>query len=112
MAIRNVHEEGFYFGLELGNVIKEAMLWERKNVVAQDNAKELFSDREIQILKMICKEYKSKEIAEKLYINVRTVESHRKHVMDKTRTKNIIGVILYAIKMRSLQLMSYDNILK
>lgn len=98
MAIRNVHEEGFYFGLELGSVIKEALLWEKNNAINQVDPKSLFSVREMQIIKMICKEHKSKEIADKLFINVRTVESHRKHVMDKTGTKNIIGVILFALK--------------
>ncbi len=98
LAIRNVHEEGFYFGQELALVIKEAMLWENKNAINYDEPKDLFSERELQIIKMICKEYKSKEIADKLFINVRTVESHRKNVMDKCNAKNIIGVILFALK--------------
>ncbi len=98
LAIRNVHEEGFYFGQELALVIKEAMLWENKNAINYDESKDLFSERELQIIKMICKEYKSKEIADKLFINVRTVESHRKNVMDKCNAKNIIGVILFSLK--------------
>lgn len=98
LAIRSMHEEGFYFGLELGSVIKEAMLWENKNPVEVIQRKDLFSDRELQIIRMICKEMKSKEIAEKLFINIRTVESHRKHVMEKSNSKNFIGVILFALK--------------
>jgi len=98
LAIRNVHEEGFYFGQELSLVIKEAMFWENKNAINYDEPKDLFSERELQIIKMICKEYKSKEIADILFINVRTLESHRKNVMDKSNDKNIIGVILFALK--------------
>jgi two-component system response regulator DegU len=98
LALRNVYEEGFYFGLELGSVIKEAMLWEKNNAISYASSKSLFSERELQIIKMICKEYKSKEIADKLFINHRTVETHRKNVMDKCSAKNIIGVILYALK--------------
>jgi len=97
-AIRNVHEEGFYFGQELALVIKEAVLWENKNAIKYDETKDLFSERELQIIKMICKEDKSKEIADKLFINVRTVETHRKNVMERCGAKNIIGVILFAIK--------------
>lgn len=97
-ALMNVHEKGFYFGLELGTVIKEAMLWERSNSKVSINSKELLSEREKQIIKMICKEMKSKEIADKLFINIRTVESHRKHIMDKTDAKNFIGVVLYALR--------------
>ena len=98
LAIRSMHEEGFYFGLELGTVIKEALLWEVKNPVDVVNVRDLFSDRELQIIRMICKEMKSKEIADKLFINIRTVESHRKHVMEKSNSKNFIGVILFALK--------------
>jgi two-component system response regulator DegU len=98
LALRNVHEEGFYFGLELGSVIKEAMLWEKNNSIPNVISKNLFSERELQIIQMICKEYKSKDIADKLFINVRTVETHRKNVMDKCNAKNIIGVVLHALK--------------
>jgi len=97
-ALRNVYEEGFYFGLELGSVIKEAMLWEKNNSFPNVISKNLFSERELQIIQMICKEYKSKDIADKLYINVRTVETHRKNVMEKCQAKNIIGVVLHTLK--------------
>jgi len=98
IALRSVHEEGFYFGLELGTVIKEALLWEKKNPTEAGAIRELFSEREVQVLKMICKEKRSKEIAEAMFINIRTVESHRKHIMNKSNSKNIVGVILYALK--------------
>lgn len=107
LAIRSVHEEGFYFGIELGSVIKEAMLWEKKHPIKITTPRDLLSERELQIIKMICKEMKSKEIAEKLFINIRTVESHRKHIMDKTKAKNFIGVILYALKN---QIISIDEL--
>lgn len=56
------------------------------------------SDREIDILKMACAEFNSSEIADKLCINVRTVESHRKRIMEKTGSKNFIGSIIFALK--------------
>ena len=84
--------------MSLALVIKEAVLWENKNAIKYDETKDLFSERELQIIKMICKEDKSKEIADKLFINVRTVETHRKNVMERCGAKNIIGVILFAIK--------------
>ena len=108
-ALKNVHEKGFYFGLELGTVIKEAMLWEKHQPKKTPNSRELLSEREIQIIKMICKEMRSKEIADKLFINIRTVESHRNHIMDKTDSKNFIGVVLYALRNEILSLEDIYN---
>ena len=106
LAIRSLHERGFYFGLELGSVVKEAMLWESKNPLNVNQVTNKLSERELQIIKMICKEMRSKEIADKLFINIRTVESHRQNILDKTNSKNFIGVILFALKR---QLISFDD---
>lgn len=107
LAIRSIHEQGFYFGIELGSVIKEAMLWESKNPLNISITTDKLSERELQIIKMICKEMRSKEIADKLFINIRTVESHRKNILDKTHSKNFIGVILYALKH---QMISFEDL--
>jgi DNA-binding NarL/FixJ family response regulator len=102
IAIRSLHEKGFYYGLEIGAVIKEALLWESKNSLPESLSPDKLSERELQIIKMICKEMRSKEIADHLFINVRTVESHRKNILEKTNSKNFIGVILYAVKHKIL----------
>lgn len=54
--------------------------------------------REVEIIRMAAKEYNSGEIAAKLDINVRTVETHRKRIMAKTNCKNFIGVVIFALK--------------
>lgn len=108
MAIRSLHEQGFYFGLELGSVIKEALLRESINPSKYITPTEKLSERELQIIKMICKEMKSKEIADELFINVRTVETHRKNIIDKTHSKNFIGVILYALKHKIISYKEFD----
>ena len=54
------------------------------------------TDRELEILKLIIADFSSKEIAEKLFISIRTVETHRKHIMEKLHTKSIITLIHYA----------------
>jgi len=56
------------------------------------------TNREIEILELSITEMSSKEIAERLHISIRTVESHRVHIMEKTNSKNFIGSIVYAIK--------------
>lgn len=56
------------------------------------------TNRELEILKLIIKEYSSQEIADKLFISIRTVETHRKNIMDKLHTKSVVGLVHYAIQ--------------
>lgn len=97
-AIFSIRDKDFYFGQELGAVIREAILWEKKNKSNTISSDIPLTKREIEVIRMACKEYSSMEIAEKLFINVRTVETHRKKIMEKTESRNFIGVVLYALK--------------
>jgi DNA-binding NarL/FixJ family response regulator len=56
-----------------------------------------FTDREKEIMRLICKESTSKEIAYTLNLSKRTVEGHRTRIMDKIGAKSIAGVITYAL---------------
>ncbi|ABQ07663.1 response regulator [Flavobacterium johnsoniae] len=58
----------------------------------------ILSPREIEIVTLICLEYSGKEISEKLFISVNTVETHRKNIMKKLNIKNTIGLVKYALK--------------
>lgn len=57
-----------------------------------------FSEREKEIIEMICREMTNKEIAEKLFLSVRTVEGHRLNILEKMNVKNSVGVVVYALK--------------
>lgn len=57
-----------------------------------------FSNRERDIMQLICMEYTSKEIADKLYLSKRTVEGHRTKIMHKIGAKSIARIITYAIE--------------
>ncbi|MCB9014500.1 MAG: response regulator [Lentimicrobiaceae bacterium] len=57
-----------------------------------------FSNRELEVLGLVCKGLSTKEIADNLFISSRTVEKHRANLMTKTEAKNIIEVIIYAVK--------------
>jgi len=52
--------------------------------------------RELEIIKLIAEELSNREIAEKLFISVRTVETHRKNIMQKLHTKSVIALVHYA----------------
>lgn len=57
-----------------------------------------FNEREQQIITLICEQYTNKEIADRLYLSKRTVETHREHILEKMEVKNTAGVVVYAIR--------------
>ncbi len=59
----------------------------------QPNALDTLTPRELEILKLICQEFSTAEIGEQLFISPRTVETHRKHIMSKTNSQTLVGLI-------------------
>lgn len=111
-AICGTNNKGFSLDSELRTVMETAKPTSRKlNQPKLSGYRERFREealvsithREMDIIQLVCKEYNSTEIADILNINVRTVETHRKRLIDKVKTKNFIGVIMYAIKNKLLQ---------
>jgi len=56
------------------------------------------SDREKEVLVLIANEYSNQEIADKLFISIRTVETHKRNLIDKTGCKNVAGLVMYAVE--------------
>ena len=54
--------------------------------------------RERQILQLVAEGLSSKEISEQLHLSVKTVETHRSHIMDKLRIHNVASLVRYAIR--------------
>jgi DNA-binding NarL/FixJ family response regulator len=103
-AIKSVIDKDYYFDMELAAVVREAILWEKKMDSRHLNLDACLTTREIEIIKMVASEMNSKEIGEALFISNRTVEQHRKRIMDKTSSKNFIGVVLYALRTNLIEL--------
>lgn len=64
--------------------------------LSNNQQEELLTEREREILSLIAKENSNKQIAERLFISERTVETHRKNIFRKTNTTSIVGLIKYA----------------
>jgi two-component system nitrate/nitrite response regulator NarL len=62
----------------------------------EEEEKGVLTVREIEILKLVSKEFNSRQIAEILFISERTVETHRKNILKKTGAVNLVGLIKYA----------------
>lgn len=56
------------------------------------------SNREKEVLVLIAGEYTNQEIADKLFISIRTVETHKRNLLEKTGCKNIAGLVMYAVE--------------
>lgn len=54
--------------------------------------------RELEVLELMFKEFSNQEIADKLFISLRTVETHKHHIMEKTGAKNMAGLVKFAIR--------------
>jgi len=78
---------------KLLNLIKES-----KYNPYTGKAKSIFIDKEIEIIKLIFNQLTAKEIAEKIYLSVRTVEGIKIKIMQKMQVSNTVGVAIYAVK--------------
>jgi DNA-binding NarL/FixJ family response regulator len=94
-AVERVGQEGIFFR----DYVSRALL---KGGRKKDKPEGYFgpdiTEREMEVLTLICQEYTSKEIADKLFISARTVEGHRRSLQDKTGSRNLVGLVLYAVK--------------
>ena len=95
-TINEVYANGFYYNDEVLQVIHEYLISPKKKVKSRYLDEQL-TNREIEVLKLICKQFSGAEIAEKLFLSTRTVEGHRNNLLRKTECKNMIGLIIYAI---------------
>ncbi len=93
-AIEAVLDGDNYFSKELlYNVVKNL----RSSGMFADNKIDL-SDREVEILELICQGFSNQEIGEKLFISKRTVDKHRSNILTKTNSRNSAQLVMNAIK--------------
>jgi DNA-binding NarL/FixJ family response regulator len=89
-ALEKIADGGIYFSEE---VIEEL---QRTSQRKKQKEEAHLTGREIEIIRLIEKEYNNKKIADTLYISERTVETHRKNIFRKTNTNSVIGLVKYA----------------
>jgi DNA-binding NarL/FixJ family response regulator len=95
-AIREVQSGMTFFSPEL---IRKAMIASNEVTDKKRKIDELdLTNREIEVLDLICSGLSNAEISEKLFLSQRTVESHRNKLLQKTDSKNTASLIIYAIK--------------
>lgn len=93
-ALNRIANDGTYYS----NAVLSTMMKQVKKEAAVQNEVKILTERETEILKLIAEEYSSEQIAEKLFISKRTVDSHRANILAKLETKTLAGLIKYAIR--------------
>ncbi len=96
-AIRQICDGNDYFGEEVHRIIVNSYITMAKDEKVSDKKQQL-SLRELEILKLFAEGLSNKQIADKLFISVRTVESHKNHIMQKFGFKSTVEMVKYAIR--------------
>jgi DNA-binding NarL/FixJ family response regulator len=96
-AIKSVYQQQPYYCRHTSNRLAQMVAKSKFNPYKQKQKPD-FNEREIDIIGDICNGFTSKQIAEKIFLSVRTVEGLRLKIMEKMEVKNTAGIIIYAIK--------------
>lgn len=95
IALKNVRENGTYFNQKIQQVIYDNY----KHAIQNSNESDIpLSKREIEVIKLFVDGHSYKKIAKTLFISARTVESHKKHILEKLELKTTVDLVKFAIK--------------
>lgn len=88
--------EGYNYLCNDTNLRLSKMLAKSKMFPCEKKA--IFNEKELEIIRLICEQFVSKEIADKTGLEKRTIDKYREHIMEKTGAKNVVGIVVYAIR--------------
>lgn len=98
-AIKEVAKGGSWFSSELLQKVILHISSKPKKQTETD-----LSDREMEILKLICENLTNEQIADKVYLSYDTVKWHRANILSKTGCNNAVGLLLYALKNKIIEI--------
>lgn len=94
-TISEVLSRGFYFDERMVKLLQKSLVQKKKGGGGQEL---YFSKRELEVLAALCDGLNTPEIAERLFISPRTVETHKQNLMEKTQSRHSVELAMYAIK--------------
>ncbi|MFN7100414.1 MAG: response regulator [Flavobacterium sp.] len=95
-TINEVANKGFYYTDVVLKIIQEDRVGAKQLKSVFDT--NFLTSRELEVLKLICDQKSTAEIAELLFISPRTVEGHRNNLLLKTESKNMAGLVVFALQ--------------
>lgn len=93
-AIRSVLQGEIYYDREVLNVMTDSLT----NGLEEQPADVNLSAREREVLYFVSKEFTNQEIADRIDVSLRTVETHKRNLVKKLRVKNVVGLVRYAME--------------
>ena len=103
LAVRTVYQGEMYVDMKLTtSLVNEFVNQPQYDTGTTNDPFKILSKRELEILPLIAKGYGNKEIAEKLFVSVKTVEAHKTHIMSKLGLKSKPELVEYALKKKLL----------
>lgn len=93
-ALNKIADGGLFFSDEITSEMMKAI--KSNSSIKENNGPPNLTQREIEIVQLIAKEFNNQQIANHLFISERTVETHRKNIFRKTKTKSLVGLIKFA----------------
>lgn len=98
-AICTTHEKGYYFNENVNLALLKKVLHKNKQQFRPTFRNEVqLNEREMEVLRLICGEYTTQEISEKIFLSPRTVEGLRQKLLEKTGAKNTVGLVMHAFR--------------
>ncbi|MBZ5646998.1 MAG: response regulator transcription factor [Acidobacteriia bacterium] len=108
-AIRAVHRGGTFVDPSLANILVQDVLAKRGTKARSMRPVKILSDREQQVLKLVAQGYSSPQIAKRIFVSVKTVETYRARFADKLGLRTRSEVVRYAIRMGLLTAESLES---
>jgi len=96
-AVRKVANGGTYLSEEVSQALLNRL--DKVKTTAPDLGKQHnLGERELEVLHLICQEFTTQEIADKLFLSIRTIESYRKRLLEKSGARNTAGLVKFAME--------------
>lgn len=96
-AINSVYEDHIFYCRQTSAKLASMIVKSRFNPSRENNLI-TFTDREKEIIRLICQQFTAQEIGDKIFLSKRTVEGHRTRILEKMNVKNTAGVVVFALK--------------
>lgn len=103
-AIRAVASGKEFFSPVITQIMMKSFINKAKSTRNEEKAHEELSKREIEVLRMLAEGIPNVDIAERLYISIRTVESHKSHIMQKLDLHTTAELVKYAIRNKLIEI--------